>query len=143
MDNFAERLPADVGISSTPLQDAPFGSGIHFPTLAADKVHTYALAYFNTFNVVYPVLHEGVFMKDVLPRSLSTGFHYGDSASVLTLFVLALGQLAAESLIGAPTKLISGQSSGICGGTADHPPGLEIFNEGRARIGSLVLCQDS
>lgn len=143
MTTFAARLPADVRISTaTTFGLTPTASGILFPALTPDRVNMYALAYFNTFNVVYPILDEALFMKEVLPLPMSKGFRFGDSTSVVTLFVLALGQLAVESLIGAPTKLVDGHPSGVCGGTAERPPGLDIFNEGRIRLGTLVLRGD-
>ena len=58
---------------------------------------------------------------------------------MLRLYVLALGRLAIEASMGAPIGLVNGLSSGVCGGTAQRPPGLEIFNEGRARVGTLVV----
>lgn len=61
---------------------------------------------------------------------------------MLALYVMALGQLAIEAATGAPIDLVEGKPSGISGGTADRPPGLEIFNEGRARVGALVVRGD-
>ena len=81
-------------------------------------------------------------MNEVLPPLVRDGFRYGDAASVLTLYVMALGQLASDASTGPPIGLVNGIPSGICGGSADHPPGLELFNEGRARVGSLVVRGD-
>lgn len=84
-----------------------------------------------------------MFIDETLPPLIAHGFHYGHIESVLTLYVLALGQLAIEASTGAPIGLVDGVPSGVCGGTARHPPGLDIFNEGRARVGSLVVRSDT
>lgn len=146
MNQFRARLSIEVNLPATgeqrDQQYESFTTRTRFPTLPPDRIRSYAAAYFNTFNLVYPILDEYLFMNETLPPLLESGFHYGDGDSVLTLFVLALGQLAVESLTAAPIELVDGVPSGICGGTADYPPGLEIFNEGRARIGSLVMRGD-
>lgn len=90
-----------------------------------------------------PVLDEVLFVNDTLPPIISHGFRYGVAESVLTLYVLALGSLAIEASTGAPTGLVNGVPSGICGGTAQRPPGLDISNEGRARVGTLAVCDET
>lgn len=86
-----------------------------------------------------PILDESSYTNDTLTPIISYGFRYGDAESVLVLHVLALGQLTVEASMGAPMGLVNGVSSGFCGGTAQRPPGLENFNEGRARVGTLVV----
>lgn len=142
MDRFGTRLPAEIGVPATTWDHQSFPSMIHFASLTPDRVSSYSHAYFNTFNVVYPILDEELFTKDVLPIPFTSGFRYGHPASVLTLFVLALGQLAIESLTGSPIELPDGRLSGLRGGTVSHPPGLELFNEGRTRLGTLILRGD-
>ena len=89
--------------------------------------------------IASPILDEMLFLNDTLPRIIAHGFRYGDAESVLTLYVLALGQLAIEAATGAPIGLVNGEPSGLCGGTAQRPPALDIFNEGRARVGELLV----
>lgn len=145
LNELRSRLPIDFGLpsvsaseGSTPGQtQRSFAVGTFFPTLTVDRIRLYTDAYFSTFNAVYPILDERLFTSETLPPLLRDGFRYGDAPSVLALFVLALGQLANDSLTGAPVDIIDGQPSGICGGSASTPPGLDIFNEGRVRIGSL------
>lgn len=146
MSDERSHLAAEIGMPSMPAQSGsvslPFATPTRFPMLTSDRIRSYAGAYFSTFNVVYPVLDEGLFRNETLPPLLADGFRYGDATSVLALYVLALGQLAIDSLTGAPIELVDGVPSGICGGTALQPPGLDIFNEGRARVGTLMLRGD-
>lgn len=148
MSEYHARLPADIDLPSVPgpghvnRQYPSFASQTLFPTLNNDRIRSYAAAYFATFNIIYPILDETHFLQETLPPLLSQGFRYGDASSVLVLFVLALGQLAIDSLTSPPIEIVDGIPSGICGGSAQRAPGLDIFNEGRARIGSLVLRGD-
>ena len=62
--------------------------------------------------------------------------------TVLALLVFALGQLATEGIFGPPITNVSGAPSGIRGGAPLDPAGLELFNEARARIGSIAFHSD-
>ena len=113
-----------------------------FPVLTSDRITKYTNSYFRTFNLLYPVLDHGLFMTNTLAPFLANGFGYGDASSVLALLVFALGQLATDGVSGAPITTVLGVSSGICGGTRRKPPGLESFNEARARLGSITFLCD-
>jgi hypothetical protein len=115
---------------------------VFFPVLTSDRITEYTNSYFGTFNLLYPILDYGLFMTDTLAPLLADGFGYGDASSVLALLVFALGELAIDGVSGAPITTICGVLSGICGGTPRKPPGLEFFNEARARLASITFLCD-
>ena len=143
IDRFGKELPFEVGL---PLLRP--GSGISgsyctttksFPGLNADMMKQLADSYFRTFNMLYPILDQSRFVNYVLPQVLTSGFKYGEAASVLVVLVFALGQIGLDGVYGTPLANLHGIPSGIRGGTATQPPGLDLFNEARARIGSIGL----
>jgi hypothetical protein len=143
MDRFGKEFPFEVGL---PLFRSDFGISVSsytsktfFPGLSADVMKQLADSYFSTFNLLYPILDHNQFMNDILPRILTDGFGYGETASVLALLVFALGQVGMDGIYGTPLANFHGGPSGIRGGTATQPPGLGFFNEARARIGSIGL----
>ncbi|KAI7673426.1 hypothetical protein KC319_g5056 [Hortaea werneckii] len=135
-------LPSDAGLPcfAVNVGAAEHGqsSNVAFPTLTVQQIQEYSDAYFNTFNVLYPVLNRESFMNDVVARLLREGYGDGDVDSVLALFVFALGQVALEGVFDRPVSIVDGKPSGIRGGTLEHPPGLAIFNEGRRRLGFVA-----
>ena len=121
------------------ISESSYTPKISFPGLSADVMKQLADSYFSTFNLLYPVLDQNQFMNDILPRILTDGFGYGEAASVLALLVFALGQVGIDGIYGTPLANFHGGPSGIRGGTATQPPGLGLFNEARARIGSIGI----
>lgn len=117
-------------------------SNVAFPTLTIPQIQEYSDAYFNTFNVLYPILDQENFMNGIVARPLREGYGEGDAGSVLALMVFALGKVAIEGVFAGPVRVVNGQPSGFRGGTVDQPPGLEFFNEGRRRLG-FVMTQCS
>lgn len=115
-----------------------FAANVIFPTLSIQQVNEFTDAYFNTFNVLFPLLNRDSFSNDVLSPIMRDGYGDGDANSVLALLVFALGQLAIEGVFHNPISHPGGQPSGFRGGTAERPPGLEIFNEARRRLGFVV-----
>jgi hypothetical protein len=109
--------------------------------LTIQQIKEYTDAYFNTFNILCPILNQDAFTNDVVTRLLREGYADGDPHSVLALMVFALGQVAIEGVYGNPISSPDGVASGFRGGTSDKPPGLEIFNEARRRLGFVVnMC---
>lgn len=108
------------------------------PLLTAAQVQKYTDAYFDTFGVLYPILDQDKFIAEVAARVLREGYRDGDSDAVLALTVFALGQLAIEGTFGEPISDQAGVSSGFRGGSADIPPGIELFSEARRRLGFVV-----
>ncbi|KAI5920799.1 hypothetical protein F4810DRAFT_399752 [Camillea tinctor] len=97
-------------------------------------------AYFNTFNLLYPIMDRQYFQSETLPTIANRGFDES-SMSTLACLVFALGEIAIGGVQGAPIETRKGRPSGIKGGTVDHPPGLLLFNEARKRMGfNLTEC---
>lgn len=132
------KLPTNVGLESYPLntrsQDM---SRVGFRSMTMQRMHEYCDGYFNTFNVIAPILNRDTFLAETMSVVSQQGFSEGDQPSVLALLVLALGQLAIEGVFERPVSMVNGIASGLRGGTIDNPPGIEIFNEARRRLGFI------
>ena len=139
-------LPYDVSLPyfviNSNLREQGYASNVAFPTLTIQQIQEQCDAYFNTFNVLFPLLNRDTFMNRTVAPLLRDGYADGDPNAVLALLVFALGQVAIEGVFERPISMLDGQPSGFRGGTADNPPGLAIFNEARRRIG-FVLTQSS
>jgi len=107
--------------------------GVGFPALNEDVMMRYTEAYFSTFNGLFPILDQKEFERD-LARIIQQGFGDDDMASVMVLLVLSLGVVADQGAHGVRLR----SDSGIRGGTAEEPPGLELFSEARRRMGFVM-----
>lgn len=99
-------------------------------------------AYFDTFNLLFPILDRQFFMSDTLPSLFNRGFGQGITSTIAFL-VFALGEVAIAGTEGLPIHVHShnGRPSGIRGGSKGEPPGLDLFNEARKRMGfNLTEC---
>lgn len=134
-------LPTDPGLPSHrldyPSSKEGYSKRCVFPTLTIDQVQEYTDAYFDTFNVIYPILDYDS-TKEVVARLSQEGYADCDPQSVVALLIYALGQLAIEGVFGNAISSHNGVPSGFRGGTAEEPPGLEIFNEVRRRLGFVM-----
>ncbi|KAK6425197.1 hypothetical protein LTR95_016297 [Oleoguttula sp. CCFEE 5521] len=143
MTKHPDPLPADSGLPSYRIgaADDGYSTRMAFPTLTLQLIDEYTNSYFNTFNVLYPILNHDAFLDDTVSRLMRDGYADGDPGAVLALMVFALGQCAKEGVFGNPIGVIDGVPSGYRGGTVERPPGIEIFNEARRRLGFVVtLC---
>jgi hypothetical protein len=143
MEKYPDPLPFDVGlpcfgVSSSSVPNQGQATNVAFPTLTIQQIQEFTDAYFNTFNILHPLLNRESFMNDVVARLLREGYGDGDTGSVLALLVYALGQVAIEGVFERPISMVNGQPSGFRGGTADRPPGLALFNEARRRLGFIM-----
>lgn len=127
------KLPCNIGLSSSTTNTG----SVVFPSLTIQQVNEYSSAYFNTFNVLVPLLDLDLFMDGIVARLLRDGYR-DDPGSVLALLVFALGQLAIEGVTGHPTWVSNNEFSGFRGGTVEKPPGIGLFNEARRRIGTVT-----
>lgn len=114
--------------------------GFGTASLNWDTIHRQSKAYFDTFNLLYPIIDRQSFQTQVLPVVTTHGFDESIN-STLALLVLSLGEVAIGS-IGEGTSVISqGRPSGLKGGSPGRPPGLLLFNEARKRMGfNLTEC---
>lgn len=142
MSKHPQALPYDVALPyyalNTSLREQGVSSKVAFPTLTIQQIHEMCDAYFNTFNVLFPLLNRDSFINGIVSPLLRDGYGDGDPNAVLALLVFALGKVALEGVFDRPISYINQQASGFRGGTADKPPGLDIFNEARRRIGFVA-----
>ena len=142
------KLPLDEAVPERPFVGmqsqatrAAGGTRTTFPRLTKEVMHTFANAYFDTFNFIYPFMDRQNFISDTLTKVHTEGFN-GDTDSVIALLVFALAELALEGYRGTPIEVYKGRTSGVRGGTVSKPPGLALFNEARKRIGfTLTDCE--
>jgi hypothetical protein len=141
-----EGLPTD----TIPPAERASTTGMHDPVTTAhpitisdlswDTIQTLSKAYFDSINLLCPILNRQSFMSDTLPALFSDGFDHG-MASTIAFLVFALGEVALAGSDGPPIHVYNGRASGIKGGSKDRPPGLELFNEARRRMGfNLTEC---
>jgi hypothetical protein len=135
-------LPYDVALPqyalNAGLREQGFSSKVAFPSLTIQLIQEQCEAYFNTFNVLFPLLNRDAFMNATVAPLLREGYADGDPNAVLALLVFALGQVAIDGVFDRPISIINGKPSGFRGGTIDKPPGLAIFNEARRRLGFVA-----
>lgn len=139
MQKHMKGLPSDVAlpyyVMNSAAREQGYSSNVAFPTLTIQQIQEQCDAYFNTFNVLFPLLNRDAFMNQTVAPLLRDGYADGDPNAVLALLVFALGQVAIEGVFERPISISEGQPSGFRGGTLENPPGLAIFNEARRRIG--------
>ncbi|KAK3330785.1 hypothetical protein B0H66DRAFT_74729 [Apodospora peruviana] len=105
-----------------------------------DTMQRLSKAYFDSINLVYPILDRHSFFSDILPSLFNDGFGQG-MASTIAFLVFALGEVALAGSEGHPIHAHNGRPSGVKGGSKDEPPGLDLFNEARKRMGfNLTEC---
>ncbi|KAI4840275.1 hypothetical protein E4T44_07956 [Aureobasidium sp. EXF-8845] len=109
-----------------------------FIGLTPENMRRMCDAYFSTFNILFPILDRQMFLEDILEPVLRNGFAGCDPQSCLVLLVLALGQVAIDGVYGSPISIVEGNPSGLRGGTAERPPGLNLFNEARRCMGFIM-----
>lgn len=142
-----QNLPAD-----TPPPASRRRSGIVIPHPVAgqapftasdlnwETMQRLSKAYFDSINLSYPIVNRQCFMSETLPSLFNNGFSE-NMTSTLAFLVFALGEVAIEASDGLPVHMYDGRVSGVKGGTKDRPPGLELFNEARRRMGfNLTEC---
>lgn len=126
------------------------GMGIHDPVTANatitvselnwDTMMRLSKAYFDSFNLLCPILDRQSFMTTTLPVLFNNGLSL-NMESTIALLVFALGEVAIAGSDGPPVHVYNGRASGIKGGSKTRPPGLALFNEARRRMGfNLTEC---
>jgi hypothetical protein len=96
------------------------------------------MAYFNTFNFIYPFINRQNFISNTLIRVHIKGFN-SDIDLVIALLVFALRELVIEGSRENSIKVHEGRLSGVKGKTLSRPLGLALFNEARKRIGFVLI----
>jgi hypothetical protein len=145
LERQTDLLPCTPGLPSIPLRnvisDHSQTARHVFPAITMQHAQEYTEAYFHNFNTLYPILDHASFSEDLVECALREGYVDGDPQIVLALMVFALGQVAIDGIRGQPISTHNGVPSGFRGGTLSKPPGIEIFNEARRRMGSVAtMC---
>jgi hypothetical protein len=132
--------PAGRGSGASMHESVTAQGSITISDLNWETMQRLSKAYFDSFNLLCPVLNRHSFMSETLPTFFNRGFD--DSMTSTTAFlVFALGEVALAGYEGPPIHVYNGRASGIKGGTKDRPPGLDLFNEARRRMGfNLTAC---
>jgi len=124
---------------SFPVQ-GPDTSSLTIQSLTWDTMQRLSKAYFDTFNLMYPILDRQSFVSSTMSLVSNEGFNEG-MASTIALLICALGEVAIAGTQGIPIHVSNGRPSGMKGGTTTQPPGLGLFNEARRRMGfNLTAC---
>lgn len=135
----SETLPWDTEMRTYPITQPSSGEiRLGFSRLTMDVAQRLTDAYFNTFNILFPILDRESFMTDIVGSVVRNGYADGDPDACLALLVFALGQVAIDGVYSSPISSYNGSPSGLRGGTANKPPGLDLFNEARRRVGFNV-----
>ncbi|THW79380.1 hypothetical protein D6D19_01255 [Aureobasidium pullulans] len=133
-----KTLPWDTDMRTYPMPSSTGEMRAGFVGLTPENVRRMSDAYFSTFNILFPILDRQMFLEDILEPVLRNGFADCDPQGCLVLLVLALGQTAIDGVYGSPISITEGNPSGLRGGTAERPPGLNLFNEARRRMGFIM-----
>jgi hypothetical protein len=131
-------LPWDTDMRTYPMPSSTGEMRAGFIGLTPENMRRMCDAYFSTFNILFPILDRQMFLEDILEPVLRNGFAGCDPQSCLVLLVLALGQVAIDGVYGSPISIVEGNPSGLRGGTAERPPGLNLFNEARRCMGFIM-----
>jgi hypothetical protein len=134
----SQTLPCDTDMPTYPMPNGTDELRAGFMKLTRENVRRMSDAYFNAFNVLLPILNRQTFLEDILEPILRNGFVDCDPQGCLVLLVLALDQAAIDGVYDSPISIIEGNPSGLRGGTAERPPGLDLLNEARRRVGFIT-----
>ncbi|KAM0722008.1 hypothetical protein Q7P37_002934 [Cladosporium fusiforme] len=121
----------------TDLQSSHLHSGaMVFADLTIRRVDKLCVAYFDTFNSLFPLLDMHTFLDGVVARLAREGYKDGDPEAVLGLLVFALGEFAIEG--GSTNSQFLGQCR-FCGCKRMSPPGSSFFNEACRRMEAIKV----
>ncbi|KAM7221575.1 hypothetical protein V8F06_002966 [Rhypophila decipiens] len=144
--HIVKHLPTNTASTATPSMNmhgqVQASGSIQVSSLNWETMQRLSKAYFDSFNLLFPILDRQYFMSNTLP-SLFNGGLGQEISSTIAFLVFALGEVALEGSEGRPIHVHphNGRPSGIKGGSKDEPPGLELFNEARKRMGfNLTEC---
>lgn len=94
-----------------------------------ESMQNLSTAFFETFNLLHPIIDRQHFLATTLPTILINGLDDSVEAT-LAFLIFALGEVAIAGTIPTATSRHDRSNS--------HPPGLLLFNEARRRIGFHV-----
>lgn len=135
-------LLADAWLQTTNLDTGDQSMALEQSTtscLHPAQIREVSAAYFDTFNLLYPILDRRHFTREILDVALRAGYINGSAAGITLLLVLALGRVSIDGNSGTPISVVDDRPSGFRGGSLEEPPGLIEFNEARRRLGFLAV----
>ena len=91
-------------------------------------------AYFDTFNVIYPIMDRQSFSSTMLTSVFNNGFDASVSSTLVCL-VFALGTMALADMQNVPVGGYEAPPDRKDDGDELRTPGLAFFNEARKRLG--------
>ncbi|KUI57860.1 Zinc finger transcription factor YRR1 [Cytospora mali] len=102
--------------------------------LGWEAMQTLTKAFFDTYNLLHPIVDRHAFVSITLPAIMANGLVLDDSVqSTLAYLVFALGEVAVDAY--------NDPSQRLSRGNVAQPPGLVFFNEARRRMGfNLTEC---
>lgn len=102
--------------------------------LSWETMQTLTKAFFDTYNLLHPIVDRIAFVSITLPAIMANGLMLDDSVqSTLACLILALGEVAVDAY-NDPSQDLSRSNTA-------QPPGLVFFNEARRRMGfNLTEC---
>ncbi|KAI1872601.1 hypothetical protein JX265_005481 [Neoarthrinium moseri] len=122
------------------LSALPDGTHMTSLDLQWETMQSLSKAYFDSFNLLYPIVDRHFFQTQVLPPLATRGLG-NDINSTLICLILALGEVAIASVQGDPLMIHKGRPGGIKGVSLETHPGVLFFNEARKRMGfNLTEC---
>ncbi|RMY90610.1 hypothetical protein D0861_03584 [Hortaea werneckii] len=131
-------LPSGVGLPYIPFNPQAVGvcqsPAVTFPFLSIQQMMSYSQTYFNTFDMLDPILDQEHFRHGTMARLLREGYVEGDPSAVLALLVFALAEVAIAGINAQPLGESETYPSRFQSGAAEQPPGLALFNEARRRL---------
>ncbi|KAF2160094.1 hypothetical protein M409DRAFT_70632 [Zasmidium cellare ATCC 36951] len=105
---------------------------IQVTDLTLDWIMSRSEAYFNTFNILFPILNRSHFTNHVCHSVLRDGFIEGESNTVIALHVFALGEVAILTSMNDNWTPAAQRNEGERQkGPKIRAPGLTLFNEAR------------
>lgn len=114
------------------------------PTLASltlKDAHRAVDMYFGTFNIIFPIVDDRLSLTASMENAFATRFEDTGPETIKILLVIALGVVAQEGILGRPISdknIMKHYISGIRGGSAEDPPGKEIFHQALVRLGPFM-----
>jgi hypothetical protein len=102
--------------------------------LSWETMQTLTKAFFDTYNLLHPIVDRHAFVSITLPAIMANGLMLDDSVqSTLACLIFALGEVAVDAY--------NDPSQDLSRINAAQPPGLVFFNEARRRMGfNLTEC---
>lgn len=139
--SFTERTPIAPSTPTRSKLPSLTAAGVphyaeQFPDLTEENLVQYSSAYFDSYNILFPVFERKDFMERRLPLVMRRGFGYDDPDAAIVLGIAALGKMADK---GIPKQDLSSESGPPASYNYPmHMPGADIFHAFQRRVGGMA-----